>query len=198
MSQKENRFFNVLNDLQLTNSEIAKVLEVDASYISKLTNGTKPVTNAICQKMFNHYQVNPKYLRGVSDAMYDTKSMDIAMLTHFAKKITVALDNHPRRRNKRKKYLLLMFDENLIDLILNISEAKLTNESNTFELIRQKYEESYRKRNISNKEYVLIPRNDLMKIIADEKKKMPYLQEIIDTDEYTNFPDAQNYYVIKK
>lgn len=193
---QQSPFGNVLNTLGLRNCEVVRELELDKGLVSKHVSAKQAPSKETIKKMQEHYGVNPDYLLGKSDTMFDHKELLFILITQFATQIRV-LEN-PNRKNKNgqtEKYLYLTLDKNLYKLLLNYKELE-HNDFSSDKLLNI-YKQQYKDSPIELEEFVLLPKNISFEIVTDIKKKHKYFTEVIDMIAYKGITLAKKISKIK-
>ena len=188
-SNKETRkrLTAVLNALKKeghTQAKIADELGINADNISSYKIGkTKEIPDAFLDGLQEKYFINPGYIRGTSELMYDMQGF---RLTHFEKFAdSWETVEQPVRSDageiEFEKFICLTMDKNFCDFLIEAEKAH----DRANEGIRDEQKDL---KNLSvtysgeskPQEYLLIPRNNFSEMVEEFKRKKRTLEEVLD------------------
>ena len=165
-SNKETRkrLTAVLNALKKeghTQAKIADELGINADNISSYKIGkTKEIPDAFLDGLQEKYFINPGYIRGTSELMYDMQGF---RLTHF------------------EKFICLTMDKNFCDFLIEAEKAHdranegIGDEQEDLKNLSVTYSGESKPQ-----EYLLIPRNNFSEMVEEFKRKKRTLEEVLD------------------
>lgn len=161
---------------------------ISESMLSKYCSKVKEIPEDVLNLFHSEYQVNPDYIRGNSDNMFDEAEIKYSLLTELVH------DWQILEYGADERFLHLQLDKNFYQYILEIGHAEILQENGMLSSdeeeakIRKKYNES--EEDIA--EYVLLPRNRFLEIIEEHEKCRHTFEELIDTYLYKNYLDDEN------
>lgn len=188
-SNKETRkrLTAVLNALRKeghTQEKIADELDINADNISGYKIGkTKEIPDSFLDGLQEKYFINPGYIRGTSELMYDMQGF---RLTHF-EKFTDSWETveQPVRTDDGKiaseKFICLTMNENFYNFLIAAEKAR----DSASDGIGDEQEELRNQSVIysgesKRQEYLLIPRNNFPEMVEEFKRKKRTLEEVLD------------------
>lgn len=179
-----------------TNKNIAERLtnasnppkDISPNLISKYCCSVKEIPEDVLTLFHQEYHVNPDYIKGKSDKMFDEASLKYSLLQELV------YDWQILECGEGERFLHLQLDQNFFQYLLDIGHSEILQEQGMRsyeeeeEKIRKKYNESEEK----IEEYVLLPRNRFIEIVTEDKSNLKYFNELIDTFLYQNYLDDSN------
>ena len=188
-SNKETRkrLTAVLNALKKeghTQAKIADELGINADNISSYKIGkTKEIPDAFMDGLKEKYLINPGYIRGTSELMYDMQGF---RLTHFEKFAdSWETVEQPVRSDAGEivfeKFICLTMDKNFCDFLIEAEKAHdranegIGDEQEDLKNLSVTYSGESKPQ-----EYLLIPRNNFSEMVEEFKRKKRTLEEVLD------------------
>ena len=188
-SNKETRkrLTAVLNALKKeghTQAKIADELGINADNISSYKIGkTKEIPDAFLDGLQEKYFINPGYIRGTSELMYDMQGF---RLTHFEKFAdSWETVEQPVRSDageiEFEKFICLTMDKNFCDFLIEAEKAHdranegIGDEQEDLKNLSVTYSGESKPQ-----EYILIPRNNFSEMVEEFKRKKRTLEEVLD------------------
>lgn len=183
------RMNNVVNKLMQekkfsTLSELSNCLsmatdppkDISENSLSKYCNSTKQIPKDILSLFHDLYQVNPDYIRGNSDNMFDEAEIK------YAKFQDLVYDWNIVEYEDKQRFLYLSFDSDFYNFLLEKGSAEILQEKGflSFEEEEEKIKKKYNESKKDIQEYVLLPKNSLMEIVTDVHKAAKYLTDLLD------------------
>lgn len=203
---KKTRFQNVIDNLKetqgITQGEIAKQLnesiniEIDSSKIYQYKTGYISLPDSIIEKMHKTYNVNPDYLRGTSECMYDDAKRKYDFLKYLVKDWKTTEKHYTDSQGKHiiDKYLHLTIENKLYNFLINVDSKKILKEQGlqSFEEEFEKCKKEYNDNGDTTPgEYVLIPRNCFCEIVESEMRNRLVLDELLNLHEHMHYIDSE-------
>lgn len=208
--EQSTRLLNVLSDLNLLQSDFIKVLQcnnisVDAARMSNFVNGNRRITDDVLNALHMFFFINPDYIKGKSDDMYDIPKTILNYAFLFASRISVT--ENPSRKIKLhqngpsigvERYLHITMDEKYYDYLIHLDLLEETAKKGKFdkELVIPYIKELFKNGEHRQKEYVLLPRNTFLNILRTDTKNEVF-QELIDSEMYRDYPDCEESFSIE-
>lgn len=179
IKQRQERFEKVFNFLKKqghSQEDIAERIGFDYTYINKIKNIKVEASEKFLKKMRDEFGINPDYLSGESDVMIDLNGSRLDYLEKI-------VESWQTLEGIQNKYLHFIMDANFYNFLIDVDLEKLKEHSEDLkERIKILKERHLKNENL--KEYVLIPRNEFLEIVGEDKEKRAKFYEIIDTQEY--------------
>ncbi|MBR3809520.1 MAG: hypothetical protein IKK46_04370 [Clostridia bacterium] len=133
--------------------------------------------------MRDEFGINPDYLSGESDVMIDLNGSRLDYLEKI-------VESWQTLEGIQNKYLHFIMDANFYNFLIDVDLEKLKVHSEDLkERIKILKERHLKNENL--KEYVLIPRNEFLEIVGEDKEKRAKFYEIIDTQEYEDVLETE-------
>lgn len=205
------RLLNVLYDLNLSQADIVKILQynkisTDSSRMSDFVNGKRPIQDDVLNALHMLYFINPNYIKGKSDDMYDIPKTILNYAFSFAKKITVV--ENPDRKIKLhnnsvptspERYLHITMDEKYYNYLIHLDTLEEASEKGNFdrEKIISGIKELYKNGEHKPKEYILLPRNAFVEILETYQRRTKRIQEYLDLEKCLGYKDCKEVYQVK-
>lgn len=200
----------ILKDLHLSQTDIVNVLKfhdikIDESKMSGYMHGNYPLSNGILNGLHQYFFINPEFLSGDSDYMYDIPETILNYAFQFAQKITVT--ENPNRKIKLQKngpaigverYLHITMDKKYYEYLIYLDslEEKFGKSIYDKKEVISGIKDLYKNGEHEMKEYVLLPRNTFLNILRTEPEKEVF-QELIDTGKLHNYPECKEIFKTK-
>lgn len=181
MIAKAERFKEVLDYLKtekgITQAKLTETLKneycfIDEPRITRMKQGRNPITEDVINALEKCYDINPLFLSGVSNIMLKRIGKFIEAFDTIFKKREIVEKRYINEENKEvcDRYLHLTMDSRLYSLLLDIDYVKVLKEKGLDNLAEEKLKKAYDSINIySDKEYVFIPTDNVMRIIGNEQ-----------------------------
>ena len=200
------RLTSVLKDLNVTQAHIVRTLKSNASIsisperMSDFVTGKRIITDEVLNGLKMHFFINPKYIKGKSNDMYDIPETIINYAFLFAQEIVIT--ENPNRVIKdesgnsiTEKYLHITMDKTFFDYLINLDTLMIANESNNMPSLDKNIEilkELYKNSKHEYEEYVLLPQKTMFDIVKNPPPKRPPFPESIYTELYKDLPNECN------
>lgn len=191
------RFGNVLTllkekDPNNTQVNIMEKLNLDfindESYFSELKSGKrKKIPDKLIKALHEHYNVNPDYLKLKSECPFDDVNFKLDCFLNFVDewKILTSYDGE-------NQYLHLILDQNFYDFLIEFARVKEISSEGFISIEEgKKTLENLYSSTPCLKEFVLIPRNNFLKIAKDSSDNKQTLNEVIDFMNYSSYIDSK-------
>ena len=163
-----------MDTLDLKSKDIVSILEnvipISEPSMSKYVHGERPLTTEVFHGLHNFFFINPKYLNGETEEMFDIPETFFHSLPLILKGISIGKNCE----KKGESVLLAKMDSRIYECILN--QRKIKNFSkeegceNAQELIKTCMKE-LKKCAPAYEEYFIIPRKSLVEIAHDNEGK---------------------------
>lgn len=155
----------------------------DETFFSNLKSGKrKSIPKDLIDALQEKFQVNPAYLRGESESIFETAEIKWENFQNIVESCSVL-------KGEMNKYLDLKMKERDINFFIGLLEAKKLAEEgriDSFEKEKNILIKKYNDDSSKLQEFVLIPRNVFYKIVSNPDEKEKYIEEVIDFNEYIN------------
>lgn len=160
--------------------------DISETTLSKYCRVTKQIPEYILTLLHNLYQVNPDYIRGNSDNMFDEAEIK------YSKFQDLIDDWNIVEYEDSQKFLYLSFDSDFYNFLLEIGHAEILQEKGmqSYEEEEKKIKRKYNESQKSTQEYVLLPKNSLMEIVSDVRKDTKLLTELLNLFSLANLDDT--------
>lgn len=214
MKNQSKRLNEILKDLNISQADIVKSLKergisIDSSRMSDFINGKRALTDSILSGLHMQYFINPQYLSGQSNDMYDIPATILNYAFSFAREISVienpnrkieyqnendSIDSIVQNETRNERYLHITMDKKYYNYLINYDLLEQASEKGIFEKekIISCIKELYKKGEHEMEEYVLLPRNTMIEIVRDYISKRKCFQELIDMEGYIDYPIEKN------
>lgn len=187
ISQRKERYekvFSYLKKQGFSQYKIAEMIDYDYTYINKIKKLKVEASDKVIKRLNEKFGINPDYLNGTSDIMIDINGSKLDSLEKI-------VNNWQTVEGKRNNYLHLIMDENFYKFLLDVDLEKLKEHSadlkERIDVLKARYS------NTENlQEFVLVPRNEFMEIVSDNKKSRKHISELIDTIQYEDIIETSN------
>ena len=149
--------------------------DISENSLSKYCNSTKKIPEDILTLLHELYQVNPDYIRGDSNNMFDDAEIKYSKLQDLIDDWNIVEYENSQR------FLYLSFDSDFYNFLLEIGHAEILQKRGMQSYVEEE-EKIKRKYNESKKitqEYVLLPRNSFIKIVTDVHEDAEYINNLI-------------------
>lgn len=160
--------------------EVAIKIGVDQITLSQIRNGTiKYIQREIVENLHDEFEINSDYILYGADCMFDKQGFKYANFERF-------VDEWDLVEYENGSYLHFTMDELFYDFLLEVYEYKEVVEKQTANKVTDSINyilnELKRKYNTKSKprEYVLIPADDIVRIVQENKQKRKALAEVVD------------------
>lgn len=213
LKEQATRLSEVLKDLNCSQSDIVSSLKshnviIDSSRMSDYVNGKRLLTKDVLDGLHMQYFINPKYLKGKSEDMYDIPLTILNYALSFVKEITITENpNRKRKLNNKKndvvianqtnvqteKYLHITMDKKYYKYLISLSLLEQNSENGTseYENFLSGIKEMYINGDHETEEYVLLPKNVMFEITTNQLKNEKIFNELIDLSEHTNYSQCK-------
>lgn len=192
-SEQNIRFANILKLLKERGHSQRSIIDKinldfinDETYFSNLKSGKrKNIPDELIKALHHHYQINPDYLKLISDRPFDDIEYKLESFLHF-------IDDWNVLERDSDKYLHLTLDRNFYDMLLElhhikeVTEEGISSYENEKNSIKELYSDSP-----SPEEFVLIPRNVFWDIVKSDSEKAKYVNEILDFTKFDSYLDEK-------
>ena len=171
---------------QLSNATDPPV-DIDPNLLSKYCNSVKKIPEAFLKLLHDVYQVNPNFIQGTSDCMYDDAEIK------YSKFIDLVDDWQIVFRGNDESYLHLFLDSDFYTYLIEKGNAEILQEkgllgSDVEEKIKCKYNNSQKQ----IEEYVLLPRSRFIDIVKESIETRKFFEELINPFLYESCLDDAN------
>lgn len=173
-STQSERLIKVMDTLDLKSKDIVSLLEnvvpISEPSMSKYVHGERPLTTEVLHGLHNFFFINPKYLNGESEEMFDIPEAFFHTLPLILNRISIGKNCE----KEGESVLVARMDSRIYECMIN--QRKITNFSkkenfeNTKELINNCMKE-LQKCAPTYEEYFIIPRKSLVEIAHDNEEK---------------------------
>lgn len=207
---QKDRLNNVLDDLNISQADVVKTFQcnniaIDSSRMSNFVTGQRRITPDVLIAFHTFFFINPKYIKGKSDDMYDIPKTILNYALSFASKITVT--ENPRRIKLHKnstqpsaeRYLHITMDEKFYDYLIHLDSIEEASEKTHFDKkdVISGIKELYKNGEHTQKEYVLLPRNTFLDILKNDPLQRAVFQELIDITKHHDYQKCKEKYKIE-
>lgn len=195
LDEQKKRLSNVFDFLKtqgISQREIADCFDndskIDTTTLSHYKSGKiKHIPNKFLEKLHDVYNINPLYIRLQSDSMLDVIGSKLSNFESFVDSwdIVERHSNDPEGERVTEKYLHLTMDKNFYDFLIDVDNARQAADSGISSLP----EEIENLKELCSEipdlqEFVLIPRNNFIKIVKDVVPKCKEFEELIAASEH--------------
>ena len=188
-SEQGKRLQNVLDDLkkELSQTEIASeinkrvTIQIDGSKLKQFCSTYKFITDEIINAFHECFNVNPLYIKGRSESMYDDMKVECEFFKKLVEEFSVEkryyLDSDEQELYEDFLVLKIKHDfYNFLIEVANLQTLKKQDEKQYHEELNKifvkynklKEENKLKKEDISYGKYALLPENYLLEIADDE------------------------------
>lgn len=184
----QNRIVEIFNEKDST-------LCLTPQRLSNFKTGTqKFIEKKLCLLFWENFNINPAFLYGDSTDMIDHVKVEFEYFKTLINKWDTVekIFRDTDGTTFTKKYLHLTLRKSFYDFLLEIHSAEDFKNSSmaqydiAFNEAKHKYNKS--DLNLLN-EYVLIPRDEWIKILQNEKRNLDILDKIVNLDTIINYPN---------
>lgn len=187
ISQRKERYekvFSYLKKQGFSQYKIAEMINYDYTYINKIKKLKVEASDKVITRLNEEFGINPDYLNGTSDIMIDINGSKLDSLEKI-------VNTWQTIEGERNKYLHLIMDENFYKFLLDVDLEKLKEHSEDLkeriDILKSRHS------NAENlQEFVLIPRNEFIEIVTNDKSNRAKFHEYINTLEYEDIIDTKN------
>lgn len=204
------RLNNVLADLNISQADVVKTFQynniaIDSSRMSNFVSGKRPITPDVLNAFHILFFINPKYIKGKSDDMYDIPETVLNYAFSFASKITVTenpnrkVSHEDNTQPSAERYLHITMDEKFYDYLIHLDSIKDVSKKAHFDKkdVISDIKELYKNGEHTQKEYVLLPSNIFVNILKNDPLQRKVFQELIDITKHHDYQKCKEKYKIE-
>lgn len=194
--ERMSKVIKELHEKGETNQAIAERLtnapnsskDISPNLISKYCRSVKKIPEDVLTLLHQVYCVNPDYIKGNSDKMFDEASLKYSLLQELV------YDWQILEYEEGERFLHFRLDKNFFQYLLDIGHSEILQEEGmlSYEEEEAKIREKYNRSHEEIEEYVLLPRNRFIEIITEDKSELKYFSELIDTIQYQDYLNDDN------
>lgn len=175
-----NSLKKIIDDFNLTQSQLAKKLGYSESHINKIIKGKSPLTKSVKDSIYKEF----KYDIDKSNEPKDEAVIFYEYFEEIFKEIDTVEANSNSNDDERDNFLFLKMNKHLYDFFINVNSVKKLKEYDTsyFEAEFDKFRKEYRNSKEEFQEYLLIPCKSAYEIVGHVKQKEKILLDKIDSD----------------
>lgn len=192
---------------------------INSSRMSNYVNGIRSIPNNALDELQETFFLNKEYITGRSEVMFDIPEEILAFIFHFIKEISILTNTHARIKQPQKgnqdtssiqnekqdeKYLHITMPKKYYDLLtdpktwMQNTDEDLSDEGlSIYNALLSKIRKLHKNGDSELEEYVVLPRNVMLDIVANTPPVRKDFQEYIDVMEYLNYPNCQKTFNIK-
>lgn len=198
------------DDLHLSQADVIRLLQycsipIDSSRMSDYFNEKRTITEDVLNALHMLYFINPKYIKGKSDDMYDIPETILNYAFSFASEITVTenpnrkVSHEDNTQPSAERYLHITMDEKFYDYLIHLDSIEEASEKTHFDKkdVISDIKELYKNGEHTQKEYVLLPRNIFVDILKNDPLQRKVFQELIDITKHHDYQKCKEKYKIE-
>lgn len=178
------------------------LMGIDNSVISNLRYNSGFVKIEFLQALHEKYKVNPEYLLGESSIMFDNIAPQFKGFTAFVKAwdTVIKLKRTADGEQKRVPYLHLSMNREFYDFLLEVDQNDLYTKEGflTESEYINRINTIFNNKNESIQDFVVIPCEDFLTIIDENKKSRKALEEVLNPSEHEVYSKPSSPKIIKK
>lgn len=187
------RFDKVLDDLKkkkgITHTQVGEKLSnylninVDTNEISKIKRGCRALTSDMINAMYELYNVQPEYLRGESEIMYDNTSKYLKTIRNYIDwDIVEKKKTDENGKEVSKDFLRIRMKRSFYDCMVSIAQAELRQNEGAlcFEEEVKKIIKICNEAQSDEEEFVILPTCVIDEECVDYPSRKDALDEVVD------------------
>ena len=167
----------VLKNIGNKQADVAAAIDLTPQDLTHLKGNSKNIniTDGILDRLHKAFFVNPEYIRGTSDIMFDTTGLMISAFEKIVRDSSVVTDNDT-------EYLRVTMDENFYKILIEMSKLNVFGQNGIvdYEACIKEIRELH-KTKPNYQDFVILPRSNHLEILETTERREQCLSEVWNT-----------------